>query len=248
MDKPSDAKLDILDDPQTLSRRVADWMLEVARAKDGVVAVSLSGGSTPKILYERLAAPPYRDVFPWSRTHWFWGDERFVPHDDELSNYRMVQQAMLSRAPIPAANIHAVPTEGISPEAAAAMYERELKTFYGAEFLDPDRPLFDVTLLGLGPDGHTASLFPGTAVLMERERWVAAVVGAKSEARITLTYPALESSRNAAFLVTGKEKREIFARLRQGDHKLPAARVHPAGALWLFADAAAAESPAERSR
>jgi 6-phosphogluconolactonase len=248
MDKPSNAKLEILDDPQTLSRRVADWMLEVARAKDGVVAIALSGGSTPKILYERLAAPPYRDVFPWSRTHWFWGDERFVPHDDELSNYRMVQQAMLSRAPIPATNVHAVPTEGISPEAAAAAYERELKAFYGAEFLDPDRPLFDVTLLGLGPDGHTASLFPGTAVLMERERWVAAVVGAKSEARITLTYPALESSRNAAFLVTGKEKREMFSRLRQGDDKLPAAHVHLAGALWLFADAAAAESPAERSQ
>ena len=206
MTSPSEAKLEILADPEALSRRVADWMLELATAKDGVFAVALSGGSTPRRLYEHLAGPPYRDVFPWSRTHWFWGDERFVPHDDALSNYRMVREALLSRAPIPAINIHPIPTEGISPEAAASAYERELKSFYGAERLDPARPLFDVNLLGLGPDGHTASLFPGTAVLAERDRWVAAVIGAKSEARITLTYPALESSRHAAFLVAGKRE------------------------------------------
>jgi 6-phosphogluconolactonase len=96
-----------------------------------------------------------------------------------------------------------------------------------------------VTLLGLGPDGHTASLFPGTVVLAERDRWVAAVVGAKSEARITLTYPALESSRHAAFLIAGEEKPAIFARFRRGDNDLPAARLRPTGTLWLFGDAAA---------
>ena len=149
-------------------------------AKEGVFAVALSGGSTPRRLYEHLAGPPYRDAFPWSRTHWFWGDERFVPHGDAQSNYRMVREALLSRAPIPAINIHPIPTEGVSPEAAAVTYERELKSFYGAKRLDAARPLFDVTLLGLGPDGHTASLFPGTAVLAERDRWVAAVVGVKS--------------------------------------------------------------------
>lgn len=123
---------------------------------------------------------------------------------------------------------------------AAAAYERELKSFYGAEQLDPSRPLFDVVLLGLGPDGHTASLFPGTAVLAERERWVAAVLGAKSEARITLTYPALESSRHAAFLVVGGEKRAMLRRLREADETLPASRLHPAGSLCIFADVAAA--------
>jgi 6-phosphogluconolactonase len=237
----SEAKLEVLADPQALSRRVAAWMLEAATAKDGVFAVALSGGSTPQLLYEHLADPPYRDSFPWSRTHWFWGDERFVPHDDALSNYRMVRQALLSRAPIPAMNIHPIPTEGISPEAAVSAYERDLQSFYGAAHLDPARPLFDVTLLGLGPDGHTASLFPGTAVLAERDRWVAAVIGAKSEIRITLTYPALESSRHVAFLVAGKEKRAILARFRRGDDSLPAARLRPTGTLRLFADATAAE-------
>ena len=162
-----------------------------------------------------------------------------MPHDDDQSNYRMVLEALLSRAPIPALNIHPVPTDCVSPDAAAAVYARELKSFYGAERLDPVRPLFDVTLLGLGPDGHTASLFPGTAVLAERDRWVAAVVGAKREARITLTYPVLESSRHVAFLVEGKEKRAIFERLRGGDDSLPAARLRPIGTLCLFADAAA---------
>jgi 6-phosphogluconolactonase len=234
------AKLEILADPDALSLRVADWLLNVATVTEGTVAIALSGGSTPKLLYEHLAGPSYRDCFPWSRTHWFWGDERFVSHEDTLSNYRMVREALLSRAPIPAGNVHPIPTEGLSPDAAAAAYEGMLKSFYGAEHLDPARPFFDVTLLGLGPDGHTASLFPGTAVLEERERWVAAVVGAKSEARITLTYPLLESSRFTAFLVVGQEKRAILERLRRGDGTLPAARLAPVGMVQLFADAAAA--------
>jgi len=240
MTSPSQAQLEILADPEALARCVADWLLAAATAKDGTFAVALSGGTTPRILYEKLASPSYRDSFPWSRTHWFWGDERFVPHDDERSNYRMVREALLSRAPIPATNIHPVPTEGVTPKGAAGAYELELKSFYGAERLDAARPLFDVTFLGLGSDGHTASLFPGTAVLAERERWVAAVVGAKSEPRISLTYPALESSRRAAFLVAGQGKRAMLERLRRGDEGLPAARLHPSGSLCIFADVAAA--------
>lgn len=246
MTNPFEAKLETLADPEALSHRVADWLLELATAKDGIFGIGLSGGKTPRRLYERLAGPPYRDSFPWSRTHWFWGDERFVPHDDALSNYRMVREALLSLAPIPALNVHAIPTEGISLEAAASAYEHQLKSYYGAERLDPARPLFDVTLLGLGLDGHTASLFPETAALAERSRWVAAVVGAKSEARITLTYPALESSQNVAFLVEGQEKRAILKRLCHGDNNLPAARLRPAGALRIFADGAAVEGAIER--
>jgi 6-phosphogluconolactonase len=240
MTSKSEARLEVLADPEALSRRIADWMLEIAATTDGVFSVNLSGGSTPRRLYQLLAGSPYYDKFPWSRTHWFWGDERFVPHDDTLSNYRMVREALLSHAPIPATNIHPVPTEGITPDEAASAYERELKSFYGTERLDPARPLFDVTLLGLGPDGHTASLFPGTAVLAERHRWVAAVVGAKAEARITLTYPALESSRRAAFLIAGAGKRAMLDRLRRGDTGLPAARLRPTGTLYFFGDAAAA--------
>jgi 6-phosphogluconolactonase len=235
----SQALLEILPDSEALARRVADWLLAISTARVSVFTLALSGGGTPRRLYELLAGPPYRDVFPWHRTHLFWGDERFVPRDDASSNYRMVREAMLSRTPIPATNIHPVQTEGLTPDAAASDYERELKSFYGAERLDRARPLFDVILLGLGPDGHTASLFPGTAVLEERERWVASVVGPKPT-RITLTYPTLESSRHVAFLVAGKEKREIFGRFQRGEHTLPAARLRPIGTLHLFADAAAA--------
>ena len=235
----SRAELEILADAEALARRVADWLLELSTLRGGVFTLALSGGKTPRRLYELLAGPPYRDAFPWQRTHLFWGDERFVPRDDRSSNYRMVRTAMLSRAPIPATNIHPVPTEGTTPEAAASDYERELKSFYGAERLDPARPLFDVNLLGLGPDGHTASLFPGTPVLEEREKWVAAVVGPKPT-RITLTYPVLESSRHVAFLVAGNEKREIFSRLQRGESTFPAGRLSPTGTLHLFADAAAA--------
>lgn len=237
---PTEARLEILADPDSLSRRVAAWMLESAIVVDGVFAVALSGGSTPQRLYQLLAEPPYRDRFPWSRTHWFWGDERFVPPGDSHSNYHMAREALLSRAPIPAGNIHPIPTEGVTSEAAASAYERELKAFYGAERLDPARPLFNITLLGLGSDGHTASLFPGMPVLAERDRWVAVAGGPKSGARITLTYPALESSRHAAFLVTGEDKRAAFGRLRRGDDSIPAARLHPTGTTWLFADVAAA--------
>ena len=236
----SEARLEILANPEALACRVADWLLAAATAREGTVAIALAGGSTPRRLYERLAGSSCRDTLPWSRTHWFWTDERFVSRDDASSNYRMAREAMLSRVSIPAANIHPIPTEGMTPEAAASDYERELKAFYGAGRFDPARPLFDVTLLGLGQDGHTASLFPGTPVLGERNRWVAAVVGAASEPRITLTYPALESSRYAAFVISGAEKRSALRGLRRGDSDLQAARLHPGGALCVFADAAAA--------
>jgi len=239
--KPAKMKLEVLSNPGVLADRIAAWLLDLALAKTGAFAIALSGGSTPKALYQRLAAPPYRDKFPWSRTHLFWGDERFVPHGDPLSNYRMVDEALISNVAIPATNIHAVATEDLTPDAAARAYECDLKSFYRADSFDAARPLFDVTLLGLGPDGHTASLFPGTDVLKERDEWVAAVIGAKSEARITLTYPALESSRNTAFLVEGEEKRAIFARLLAGDESLPAGRLRPDGTLRAFVDDAVIE-------
>jgi 6-phosphogluconolactonase len=236
----SKAKLDVFPDPDALARGTAEWLLKTALSKDGAFAIALSGGSTPKRLYELLARPPYLDRFPWTRVHWFWGDERFVPYDDPLSNYRMAQESLLAHVPAPPANIHPIPTEGLGPEAAARAYEDDLMTFYGAGRLDAARPLFDVTLLGLGEDGHTASLFPGSAALDERERWTAAVEGVKAEPRITLTYPLIENSRRIAFLIAGHEKRAVFAAVRRGDQTLPAARLHPMGELIWFTDRAAA--------
>ena len=145
---------------------------------------------------------------PWDRIHWFWGDERFVPPDHPDSNYRMAREAMLARAPAPAQNIHPARDIGGDPAEAARDYERILQSFYGAETLDPARPLFDVELLGLGPDGHTASLFPGTKVLDEQQRWVAEVIGAKAEVPDYLDLSAARKRRHTAFLVAGADKRE----------------------------------------
>jgi 6-phosphogluconolactonase len=233
--------VEVLPDAEAIAGAAADWLIErTAERPEARFAVALAGGSTPRRLYELLAEPPRRDRLPWARAHWFWGDERFVPPDDPKSNYRMAREAMLARAPLPAGHVHPVPTLGLTPREAAAAYQRELAGFYGADRLDPARPLFDIVLLGLGADGHTASLFPGAAALDERRDWVAAVIGAQTEPRITLTYPALESSRHVAFLVAGAEKRAAFARLRRGDAAIPAARLRPAGETRVFVDRAAA--------
>jgi 6-phosphogluconolactonase len=235
---PTKARIEAATDPEALAHRGAEWITGLAAESRGRFAVCLSGGSTPRRLYQLLAQPPFRDRIPWGRVHWFWGDERFVAWDHPDSNFGMARTALLAQIPVAADQIHGIDTTG-TPEAAARGYERLLKTGYGAETLDPARPLFDLVLLGLGPDGHTASLFPGTKVLDERRRWAAEVVGAKPEARITLTYPALESSRHTAFLVAGPDKREILARVLSGDRSLPAARLDPIGDLTFFVDAAA---------
>ena len=232
--------VEVLADADGFAGRVADWMLGLALEQAGDFAVALSGGSTPRNVYERLATPAYRDRFPWRHAHWFWSDERFVPHDDARSNFRMAWDAMLSHAPVPQGNIHPVPTDNITPEEAAFAYERELKVFYGASSFDSARPLFQITLLGLGEDGHLASLFPGHPVLKERRHWAAAVIGAAPEPRITLTYPALESSRHTAFLVAGAAKAGILRRLLAADPALPASNFRPIGDLCVFADKAAA--------
>ncbi|HXJ02277.1 MAG TPA: 6-phosphogluconolactonase [Micropepsaceae bacterium] len=234
-----DIALEVLPDADALAHRVADWLLALALAANGRFAIALAGGTTPRAAYALLAAPTYRERFPWQRTHWFWGDERFVPPDDPRSNYRMVREAMLAHANIPATNIHAVPTEHMSPQEAASAYERALKSFYGSEKLDPARPLFGVNLLGLGEDGHFASLFPGSDALEERQHWTAAVTGPQGDPRITLTYPALESCRHAAFVVSGAAKSAKLHGLLTGG-AFPAARFRPLGELRVFADEQAA--------
>jgi 6-phosphogluconolactonase len=233
-------QIEVLADADVLARRVADWLLGLALEQNHDFGIVLAGGSTPRPVYERLATPAYRSRFPWPQAHWFWSDERFVPHDDARSNFRMIWDAMLSHVPAPPGNIHPIQTENTIPDESASAYEGDLKSFYGAGTLDPTRPLFEIVLLGLGEDGHFASLFPGHAVLNERRRWTASVIGAASEPRITLTYPTLESSRHAAILVAGAAKTAILRRFLAGDPTLPASHFHPLGELRVFADKAAA--------
>ena len=233
-------RMEILPDPPALARYVAEWMTAAALAAKGPFRVSLSGGSTPKALYELLASDEFRGRFPWKQVSWYWGDERFVPYNHPESNYRMVREAMLSRAPIPPENIHPIPTDGTAEEAARE-YERTLQRAYGAPTLDPSRSLFDIMLLGLGADGHTASLLPGDSALEERKRWAVPVSHGRPEVRITLTFPVIDSSRHVAFLVAGQSKAAALAAIRAGDRQLPAARVRPVGELiWLVDRAAAA--------
>jgi 6-phosphogluconolactonase len=233
-------KLLVTDDPKALARTAADQLLAWAMEGSGPVRIALSGGSTPRGTYQELVSTRMINRFPWPKVHWFWGDERFVPPDNPESNFRMAREAMLDSAPIPPANIHPIPTTGMNPDEAALAYEAELKRDYGSSVILADRPLFDVCLLGLGDDGHTASLIPGEPVLQERDRWVAVVGHGRPEVRITLTYPAINASRHIAFLVSGEDKRAILQKVLAGDTTKPAARLSPAGDLLFIVDRAAA--------
>jgi 6-phosphogluconolactonase len=226
--------VDVANDPEALALQVADFIAARASSASGRFSLSLSGGSTPKRAYELLAGS--RASLDWRKMHLFWGDERFVPRDHKDSNFRMAREALIDHVPIPAAQVHPIPTSSGTPEEAAALYEATLQSFYGSSTLDPERPLFDVTLLGLGEDGHTASLFPKTKALDERRAWVTSIIGAKPEPRISLTYPALESSSAIVFVVSGETKRDILARVLANDRTLPAARLETRGTIHIFAD------------
>jgi 6-phosphogluconolactonase len=225
--------------PAMLAKTAADRILARIAANTGRIAICLSGGSSPKKLYELLATEAYRNRIPWERAHWFIGDERFVPPTDPLNNMAMARGIFLDRL-APASCIHPMPTDK-NPDESAERYQRELQSFYGAERLDPRRPLFDVVLVGVGPDGHTASLFPGYPAERETERWVVGVREAHVAPlvpRVTLTLPALASCREMLFEVSGSDKRAILTRVLDGEN-LPAARACSIGeTIWLV-DAAA---------
>jgi 6-phosphogluconolactonase len=229
--------VDVAGDEEALARLVAGFIAAQVSGASGRFGLSLSGGSTPKRAYELLAE--LGASLDWRTVHLFWGDERFVPPDHRDSNFRMVREALIDHVPIPAGQVHPIPTSSGSPEEAASWYEATLQDFYGSKTLDPKRPLFDMTLLGLGEDGHTASLFPGTKALDERTAWVTSIVGVKPEPRISLTYPALQSTRVILFVVSGEKKREILGRVLANDMALPATRLATRGAVHIFADRAA---------
>lgn len=230
-------------DLESLSLSVMDETMRILReavAERGRFSIALSGGHTPRKMYELWAAKPYREETPWDKVHLFWGDERYVPHDDPLSNFRMASESLISRVAIPPENVHAIPTVSAAPDKSAEIYESELREFFG------DRPpRMDVQLMGLGDEGHTASLFPGSPALEEKQRWVLPVeVPATPPQRLTLTLVVLNQGRNTFFLVSGTEKRQIVSALRDEPggrpSQYPAARVRPPGPVIWFLDRAAA--------
>ena len=234
----ANTRREIFIDPSQLALRGADWIAGLIGAKDGTFRIALTGGSTPRELYRQLGAR-FRDLVDWTRVEFFWGDERFVPPDSPDSNYRMARETLLAQIPVPAANIHPIPTTG-DPNDAARAYEATLQRVYGSQLFDRTRPLFDLVLLGLGDDGHICSLLPGSPALDERNRWALAVTKGRPEVRITLTYPPIESSRVTAFVVTGQEKAQAVHAVRAGDESLPGGRLRPQGeTVWLLDRAAA---------
>lgn len=233
----------IFPDLDALSRGALEELLRImqdAIRQRGRFAIALSGGHTPARLYTLWAHAEEHPVkTPWNKVHLFWGDERYVPQDDPLSNYRMTRETLLDSVKIPAANVHPVPTNLPTPEKAAEAYEEELRRYFGAA-----PPAFDLQLQGLGIEGHTASLFPGSAALEEKQRWVLPVEApAKPPRRLTFTPVVLNEGRNTFFLVAGADKREILTALRNEPDsepsQYPAARIRPAGPTIWFLDRAA---------
>lgn len=242
MSLPSPINRIIVADPAALATTAAERLMTRIKSNNGRIAICLTGGSSPKQLYQLLATDTYARKIPWDRVHWFIGDERFVPPSDPLNNMAMARTIFLDRF-APKDHTHPIPTDATSPDAAARRYEHALKTFYGADELDPTQPLFDLVLMGVGPDGHTASLFPGDPALTETKHWVAGVPKAHVEPfvpRVTLTLPALASCHEMLFEVAGKEKRAILARLSE-DESLPANRARSVRETVLLIDRAAVD-------
>jgi 6-phosphogluconolactonase len=211
----------------------------------GRCTVVLSGGHTPRSLYE-IWARDFGGSLPWRRIHLFWGDERYISPDDPRSNFRMVREALLDHVDIPPENVHPMPTNVSPPEAAAKAYEAALRREFPESW-----PEFDLIFLGVGPEGHTASLFPHSPALAIKDRWVAAVTTpAEPRQRLSLTLPVLNHGRNVFVLAAGKEKQEALRHTvlteAQGSAEWPISLVRPAGNLLWFLDEAARGAPAPR--
>jgi len=237
----SNRHIETADGLETLAQRAARRFYEateraIADPQRGRFLVALSGGSTPRALHQALVAH-YRDLIPWERVQVFWSDERCVPPDDPESNFRMARETLLEQVPLPAANIHRMPGERTDYAAAAADYEAEMRHVFG---LPPDVLLrFDLILLGMGPDGHTASLFPGTTALYETSRLVAANWAPKAPIRrLTFTYPLINNARQIMFLVAGAEKAEALRDVLSGqttseDHPSLGVRPTEGEVIWM---------------
>src|SRR5437588_2972221 len=235
---------------RVVARRFVDWAWQ-SIAKDGNFSVALSGGSTPRDLYRLLATPEFRAQVDWPRVHLFWGDERAVPPESPESNYGMARRELLLRVPIPLSNVHRMEAEEPNIGRAAHNYEATLRQFLPVD--DRGFPRLHLIFLGLGPDGHTASLFPGSKLLRETSRWVSTPLVPKLGARrMTLTLPVLEAARRVVFLVAGAEKASILREVlcERRDPPLPAQMVKPREGerLFLVDEAAAAKLSAAQSQ
>jgi 6-phosphogluconolactonase len=235
-------RITVLPDPAAVAEATADRFVaaaQAAAAERGIFRVALSGGSTPKAVYPLIAGAPRRDRADWSAVEFFWGDERAVPPDDPESNFGVAYQMLISRLPgVRPHRIHRMPADAPDLDAAALTHEAELRLAFEVSGSDP--PAFDLIWLGMGPDGHTASLFPGSAALAERERWVVANWASGPQAwRMTLTYPVLNAGRDVIFVVTGADKADALRRIVAGGSGLPAEEVRARSVEWIV-DAEAA--------
>ena len=234
-------RIDVAEDAEALAAEAARRIVATAReaaAERSECTLVLTGGSTPRRLYELLAQPPYSEEMPWDAIEWFWVDERCVPPDDSRSNFAMAHDSLLSRVPVPATRIHRMKGESAA-DAAAAEYETTVRAIV------PDGG-FDLVLLGVGSDGHTASLFPNDAAAEERERWVVGVRPHRADPpvdRITMTFPLLHRARSVLLLASGAAKRTVVRAVRSDPREAarlyPAARMHGAAITWLVDEAAA---------
>ena len=230
---------------EEISRRAARFIVDLARQRveqTGCFTFVLSGGHTPRLLYTYLASPRFADEMPWGQTCIFWGDERCVPVESSESNYAMARQTLLTEPRLPPENIFRMPGEISPPEEAAAEYEQRLREFFKPAA--PERfPSFDLILLGMGGDGHTASLFPGDPALDENHRWVVSVAGLTAKPpvpRLTLTLPVINEAGSVAFLVSGKDKHDIVKTIWENPDDAgllyPSARVRARDRLIWFTD------------
>ncbi len=245
-----DAQVRTFSDPEALSRAAADLFITLAKqhiAAAGRFTVALSGGSSPKQLYSLLGSPSYRESVPWSQVYFFWADERCVPPGHPESNYKLAFDTFLSLIPLPGANIHRIKGEE-GPVAAAQSYEEDLKNF----FIGPGVPAFDLIMLGVGEDGHTASLFPGSLLLQETSRVAVPVhLERLKRDRVTLTLPVLNHATRVIFLASGRAKADVVCEILDENNarRYPAGLVRPVnGEVTWFIDREAAEKLSKRIR
>lgn len=233
-------------DLDTLSQQAAQYTVQLANqaiVTHGRFTIALAGGSTPKKLYALLAGEPYRSQIDWASVEVFWGDERCVPPDSEDSNFHMAQEALLSKVPIPASQVHRMPADQPDHETASQAYTAEIRRTFGTEGI----PSFDLIQLGIGPEGHTASLFPHQASLHEQQRLVMPVTVPKPPPeRLTFTPPLLNAARHVLFLVAGAEKADVVHAILEGEYQpdeYPAQIVRPTNGevTWMLDTAAASK-------